>query len=343
MGIVVLAVAIFPMLGIGGMQLYRAETVGPVKTHKLRPRIAQTAKALWSIYVGLIILCALAFWAAGMTLFDAIGESFSTVSTGGFSMHDLGFAHYHSALIDNIAVFFMLLGATNFSLHFMFLRRRSLSVYSNDSEFFSFLLLLILVITIVSATLIHYQEYNYSTAIHNAIFMVVSMATTTGFTNSEFNLWPTFVPYLIIFVAMIGGCSGSTSGGIKVLRLKLIQSQGLREFNRLIHPQAVVSMKLGNDVLPDSIVQSIWGFISVYIVLFATLLLGLLGTGMNMRTAFGSLASCIANAGATIGSTATSFYYVSKTAKWIFMFAMIAGRLEVFTLLVLFVPSYWRR
>ena len=343
MGIIVLAVAILPMLGIGGMQLYRAETVGPLKTTKLRPRMTQTAKALWSIYTALVVLCALSYWLSGMTLLDAVGESFSTVSTGGFSMHDASFSFYHSSAIDGIAVIFMIAGATNFALHFSFLRRRRLSVYAGDPEFTGYITLLFVVSAVVALALVLYGTYNYETSVVNTIFTIVSISTTTGFTNSNFSVWPTFIPYLIMFLAIIGGCGGSTSGGIKIMRILMLKEQGKRELKRLVHPQAVISVKLGEEVLSEEVVQSIWGFVAVFIALFIILLLALLSTGLDFQTAFGALAGCIGNTGASIGSVAHTFRTVSPVAKWLLIFAMIAGRLEVFTLLVLFTPNYWRK
>jgi len=343
MGIIVLAVAILPMLGIGGMQLYRAETVGPIKTTKLRPRMTQTAKALWYIYAGLVVLCALAYWLAGMDFLDAIGESFSTVATGGFSMHDSSFAFYHSSLIDGIAIVFMIASATNFALHFSFLHQRNLSIYYRNTEFTGYMLLLFLVSAIVALTLVLYQQYDYGTSIMNSIFTVVSISTTTGFINSNFSTWPTFVPYLIMILAIIGGCAGSTSGGIKVMRCLMLKEQGKRELKRLVHPQGVFSIKLGKEVLPEKIIQSIWGFVAVFIALFVILLLGLLGTGLDFQTAFGALAACIGNTGAAIGVVAQNFNPIPSSAKWMLIFAMIAGRLEVFTLLILFTPSYWKK
>lgn len=343
MGIIVLAIAILPMLGIGGMQLYRAETVGPIKTNKLRPRMAQTAKALWAIYVGLVIICALCFWLAGMRPLDAIGESFSALSTGGFSMHDSSFAYYHSNLIDSIAIVFMLLGAANFGLHFQFLKERRPSVYIRDTEFRSYLIFLAAVIGIVIVTLVISDHYHRGEVVMNAIFTIVSVSTTTGFTTADFSTWPTFLPYMIMFVAIIGGCGGSTSGGIKMIRVLLLREQGRRELKRLIHPNSVVAVKLGDQVLSDEVIQTIWAFVALFSVLFVVLLLILLATGMPIKTAFGALASCISNTGAAIGGVATSFEHIPTFSKWVLIFAMLAGRLEIFTIFVLFTREYWRK
>ena len=343
MGIIVLAVAVLPMLGIGGMQLYRAETVGPIKTTKLRPRMTQTAKALWYIYGGLVVLCAVAYWAAGMNWFNAIGESFSTLSTGGFSTHDSSFAYYHSALLDSIAVVFMLLGATNFGLHFQFLKHRRLSIYSLDPEFRAFLLLLFVVSLITTVTLVVYHEFNHGRVILNAIFTVVSLATTTGLTTVNFSQWPIFLPFLMMFIAILGGCGGSTSGGIKIMRVLLLKEQGKRELKRLIHPQSVGVAKLGDEVLPEQIIQAIWGFVAIFILLFVVLLLALLGDGLNFKTAFGALAACISNTGASIGGVASNFEHLPAFSKWVLIFSMLAGRLEIFTIIVIFTPAYWRK
>lgn len=343
MGIIVLAVAILPMLGVGGMQLYRAETVGPIKTKKLRPRMAETAKALWYIYASLVVLCALSYWLAGMGLFDAIGESFSTVATGGFSIHDASFAIYHSKLIDCIGIFFMLAGATNFALHFQFLRRRRLSIYYKDPEWKAYVIMLGIVAAIIALTLFSYNKYSYGNSVINSLFTVVSLATTTGLTTNDFSIWPTFVPYLIMFMAIMGGCGGSTTGGIKVIRCLFLKEQGKRELKRLVHPQAVFSIKFGEELLPDSVIQSIWAFVSVFVLLFIVLLLCLLATGLDVKTAFGATASCLANTGASIGKVAHTFDHIPSASKWILILTMIAGRLEIFTLLVLFTPQYWRR
>lgn len=343
MGIIVLAVAIMPMLGVGGMQLYRAETVGPDKTAKLKPRIAETAKVLWYIYVGLVVLCALSYWASGMTLFDAIGESYSTISTGGFSIHDSSFAFYHSNLINALAIFFMVAGGANFSLHFYFLQRRSFRVYFKDAEFREYINILFFSTLLCILMLAIYHEMDHGQSIMNSLFTVVSIMTTTGLTIAPFSQWPTFIPYFLMFLAMLGGCAGSTAGGIKVIRYLLFKSQGKREVRRLIHPHAVQVIKFSGEVLPESIVHSIWAFVSMFMVIFIVMLLGLLATGLNMTTAFGALAACISDTGASIGAVSSTFNPVSATAKWILIAAMVIGRLEIFTILVLLSPEYWRK
>jgi len=341
-GIIVLAVAVLPMLGVGGMQLYRAEIAGPIKTSKLTPRITQTAKALWYIYFGLALLCALCYWAAGMSPFDAIGESFSTVSTGGFSVHSSSFAYYHSVAIDIIGIIFMILGATNFGLHFQFLKHRRPSAYFRDPEFRTYLGIIGIATVIIIIALFLYNYYHVGQTFINTLFTVVSMSSTTGLTTTNFSIWPSFLPFFIMLIAIVGGCSGSTSGGLKVIRCLLLKEQGKRELKRLIHPRAVVAVKLGNQVLPENVIQAIWGFLAIFIALFVFLLLLLLITKLNLVTAFGSLAACLSNTGAGIGGVAANFEPIPNASKWILIFAMLAGRLEIFTLMVLFMPSYWR-
>ncbi len=273
MGIVVLALAILPMLGVGGMQLYRAETPGPMKNAKLTPRITQTAKALWSIYFLLTLLCMLSYWAAGMDWFDALGESFATVSTGGFSMHNDSFAYYHNDLIELIACFFMLLGGTNFALHFIAFKKRSLKHYWQDEEFRYYIGFLLLASCIVTISLVTYGFFKiHPHALVKSLFNVISLATTTGFVSAPFGTWPTYIPILLMLLAIIGGCAASTSGGIKVLRALLLYKQSKREMIRLLHPHAIIPIKFGKHILPEPILQSMWGFISVFIALFLILM-----------------------------------------------------------------------
>ena len=266
MGIIVLAVAILPMLGVGAAQLVRAETVGPIKDTRLRPRVAETSKALWSIYVGLVVLCASSYWLAGMPFFDALCESYSTVSTGGFSIHDASFAFYQNDMVSAVAILFMIFGATNFGLHFNFFQSGKISVYLSDPEFRSYFYFLLSVSAIVSCSLLflyHYPGGNTKVML-DSLFAVVSLSSTTGLTSQNFAIWPTFIPYLLMFVAIVGGCSASTSGGVKVIRCLMLRSQGARELHRIVHPNAVMAVKVGGQVLPEEVVQVIWSFIAVF-------------------------------------------------------------------------------
>lgn len=344
MGIIVLAVAIMPMLGVGGMQLYRAETPGPIKDAKLTPRITETAKRLWYIYIGLTALCALGYWTAGMNLFDAVCESFATISTGGFSIHDASFGFYHNTSIYLVGTFFMLLGATNFALHFTFLRHYRLRNYWKDVEFRTFCWILLTATAVITTVLLAHHTYpNLWDSFVQSLFAVVSLGTTTGFVAGNFSTWPTFVPYLIMVVGIIGGCAGSTSGGFKVVRVLLLQKQSKREFQRLLHPKATLTIKFGDHVLPEYVIEAIWAFVSLFIVMFVVMVLLLLATGLDFTTAYGAVAACMSNTGAGIGKVALDFEVVNTFGKWVLIVAMLAGRLEIFTLLVLFTPTFWRR
>ncbi|ABC26949.1 Trk-type K+ transport system, membrane components [Hahella chejuensis KCTC 2396] len=343
MGIIVLAVAILPMLGIGGMQLYRAEAPGPVKDNKLTPRITETAKALWYIYVSLTALCALLYWWAGMDAFDAIGHSFATIAIGGFSTHDASIGYFNSPLIEFICIIFMFLAGINFAMHFFAWRRRSVLVYLKDPEFVFYSLILITVSVITVGVLIGTGTYDPFTAIIRGVFEVVSIATTTGFATADFAHWPHLLPFLLFVVAFIGGCAGSTGGGMKVIRVLLIFKQGMREVKRIVHPNAVIQVKLGRKPVPDRVLEAVWGFFSVYMFMFVFMLMGLLATGLDQVTAWSAVGACINNLGPGLGGVALHYGELNEPAKWILCFAMLLGRLEVFTLLILFTPAFWRR
>lgn len=343
MGIIVLAVAILPMLGIGGMQLYRAETPGPMKDNKLTPRITETAKTLWYIYVGLTIACCLAYWLSGMSLFDAICHSFSTVAIGGFSTHDASLGYFNNLNIEMVAVFFMFVSGINYSLHFLAWHWRSIKPYVLDSEFKTYTMLIVGVTIIVIAFLIRAETYGDSgTTVRQAIFHVVSIGTTTGFTTTEFQAWPSFLPALILFLSFAGGCAGSTGGGIKVIRVLLLFKQGMREIRRLVHPNAIFPIKLGDKAISDQVIDSVWGFFAVYIATFTIMFLILMATGMDQVTAFSAIAACINNLGPGLGEVSLHYSDITDTAKWVLSFSMLLGRLEIFTLLVLLSPTFWR-
>ncbi|MGB5735004.1 MAG: TrkH family potassium uptake protein [Thiohalocapsa sp.] len=344
MGIIVLAVAVLPMLGVGGMQLYRAETPGPVKDAKLTPRITETAKALWYIYLGLTISCGLAYWAAGMSAFDAIGHAFSTVAIGGFSTHDASIGYFDSTLIEMIAVVFMLLSGVNFALHFIAVRSRNPLVYARDSEFRFYLFLMVLVTAIVTITLFRTNTYiDWGESFTKGLFQVVSIGTTTGFTTAEFYVWPPFTEILLLFLAFVGGCAGSTGGGIKVIRFLLLIKQGLREIGRLIHPSAQLPVRVGKKVINHRVVDAVWGFFSLYVAAFTFMYLALAATGLDLMTSFSAVAACMNNLGPGLATVGADYYDMHDTGIWILCFAMLLGRLEVFTLLVLLTPAFWRR
>ena len=345
MGIIVLAVAILPMLGVGGMQLYRAETPGPMKDNKLTPRITESAKALWMIYLILTIVCIVCYYLAGMTIFEAIGETFATVSTGGFSLHDNSFAHYNSTTIEIIACVFMLLGGINFSLHFVALQQKSLRHYWQDEELKFYLLLLFASCLFITITLVSYDIFieNRHYAITKSLFNVISLSTTTGFSSAPFSIWPTFAPILIMFLAITGGCAASTSGGIKVIRFLLLFKGTQREIVHLIHPNAIYNIKFGGHTLSRQVLQSMWGFISIFTALFVFFTLALLALGNDLLTSFGAVTASLANAGAGLGKVSSNFATLDVPSKWLLIFAMLLGRLEIFSLFVLLTPSFWQK
>jgi len=344
MGIVVLAVAVLPMLGIGGMQLYRAEMPGPMKDTKLTPRITETAKALWYIYLVLTIACLLAYWAAGMNLFDAIGHAFATVAIGGFSTHDLSMGHFDSTAIEMIAVIFMILAGANFALHFTVLHRRDPRAYLQDSEFRFYLSLIIAATLIVTFALYHTDTYiDGGTAFTKGLFQVVSIGTTTGFTTAEFYFWPPFVEILLLLSSFVGACAGSTGGGIKVIRFLLLIKQGLREVGRLIHPSAQIPVRIGGKSVDHRVVDAVWGFFSLYVASFTLMYLILVATGLDLITAFSAVAASINNLGPGLSQVGAHYNGLDDPAKWVLCVAMLLGRLEIFTLLVLLSPAFWRR
>jgi trk system potassium uptake protein TrkH len=343
MGIVVLAVAVMPMLGIGGMQLYRAETPGPIKNSKLTPRITETAKALWYIYLGLTVACAIGYWLAGMTVFDAIGHSFSTVAIGGFSTHDASIGFFHSPLISAIASLFMIAAGMNFALHFIALRQRNFLVYLQDTEVRVFLGFLLLVTVLTCGVLWSTNTFSdATTTLWHGVFQVISIGTTTGFTTSGFHWWPSLLPVLLIMMSGIGGCAGSTAGGVKVIRMILLYKQGRREINQLIHPSAFFPIKLGGKPVPDNVINAIWGFFALYIFSYLVLSLAMTATGADPLTAFSAVTACLNNLGPGLGAVAKNYAAIDPAGKWILSGAMLMGRLELFTLLVLLTPAFWR-
>ncbi len=343
MGIIVLAVAVRPMLGVGGMQLYRAETPGPVKDTKLTPRIAETAKALWFLYLAFTIVCMISYLLVGMNLFDALCHAFSTVAIGGFSTHDLSIGYFDSTAIDLVAIFFMFAAGINFSLHFYAWRHIEVKHYGSDPEFRAYCSMLVTVSFVVIAALYWTGTYaNAGDSVINGVFQAVSIATTTGYTTANFASWPGALPVLLIFASFIGGSAGSTAGGIKVIRCLLIAKQGFREIVRLVHPSAEIPVKLGNNAVPFRVVDAVWGFFSIYVVVFIIMLLLMMSMGLDQVTAFSAVAATLNNLGPGLGDVAAGFMTVGDNAKWLAIIGMLLGRLEIFTLLVLITPTFWR-
>ncbi|CAA0104526.1 Trk system potassium uptake protein TrkH [Zhongshania aliphaticivorans] len=342
-GIIVIAVAILPILGIGGMQLYRAEIPGPVKDNKLTPRITGTAKILFLMYVALTLVCTLAYWLAGMSFFDAITHSFSTVAIGGFSTHDASMGYFQSPLILMICSGFMLFAALSFTIHFHVWRSRSIFYYLKDSET-SFYLIIVAIATLTISIYLYFSgTYALQDSIIHGVFHTISVVTTAGFGAEDFSIWPSFLPVAVIMLSFIGGCAGSTGGGMKVVRVMLIAKQGIREMKQLIHPNAVIPLKIGSHRVEAKIVSAVWSFVGIYMISFIMITLAMMACGLDALSAFSATAAAINNMGPGLGEVAASYRSVSDAGKWILCYAMLLGRLEIFTLLVLFLPSFWRR
>ncbi|WP_019593461.1 TrkH family potassium uptake protein [Thioalkalivibrio sp. ALM2T] len=344
MGIIVLAVAILPLLGVGGMQLFKAETPGPIRDNKLTPRIAETARNLWYIYLGLTVACALAYWAAGMDAFDAVAHAFSTIAIGGFSTYDASIGHFDSALIESVAIVFMIIAGMNFALHFLVIHRATVAPYRHDEELRTYLLLLA-VASVIVVTFMLWTGFvgDPAEALRKGIFHVVSIATTTGYTTDSFYLWPGFLPVLLIFLSFIGACTGSTGGGMKVVRVLLLVKQGLREIKRLIHPHARITVKVNGKEAPDRVVQAVWGFLAAYVMVFVVMMLLLMVTGLDQVTSFSAVAASLNNLGPGLGEVGANYASINDFSKWVLVVAMLMGRLEIFTVLVLLSPAFWRR
>ena len=342
MGIIVLAVAVLPLLGVGGMELYHAESSGIAKD-RLTPKLRNTAIALWKIYLSLTVLCALAYFFSGMSIFDAISHSFSTVAIGGFSTHDGSIGYFNSIPIEMIAMFFMFLAGINFSLHFVAWNNRSLVDYIKDSEFKTYAMVLLSASAIVVIALSLNSEYgSTSETIRHSLFQTISIATTTGFTSQNYSNWPAAIPVFLIMVSFIGACVGSTGGGIKVVRVLVMFRLGMKEINKFIRPNAQISVKLNRASLNEKSLISVLGFFSLYAISFVLILILLMFTGLDQVTAYSATAATMNNLGPGLGSVAENYGALNDTAKWILSFSMLVGRLEVLTIIALFHKAFWR-
>jgi trk system potassium uptake protein TrkH len=342
-GVIVLAIALLPMLGIGGMQLYRAEMPGAVKDERLTPRITQTARTVAVVYVGMTVMCAICFALAGMSIFDAIGHAFSTISTGGFSTHDASIAFFDSPAIETIAIVFMLIGAISFNVHFVVWRTLRASAYIKNEESRAFLLITLgLAILVAFVLFTSGTERDVWQAWRLASFEVASVITSTGFGIADFSLWPVALPVILIFSSIMGGCSGSTAGGVKVIRFLILARQATVYVEKLIHPRLVRPIRIDGRVVPPSVVDGVWAFFAVYVIVYGLIMIVVMMNGMDQVSAFGAVAATLNNMGPGLGEVATTFATVDDASKIVFSIAMILGRLEIFTLLVLLSPSIWR-
>ena len=342
-GVIVLAVAMLPMLGIGGMQLYRAEAPGHVKEERLTPRITQTARSVAVVYVGMTAICAVCYLLAGMSAFDAVGHAFSTLSTAGFSTHDASIGFFDSAAIEAIAIVFMIVGAISFNIHVVVWGSLKFSSYFRHDETRTFLLVLLAIAIFCAFVLVQSGgEANVLHAWRLAAFEVVSVITSTGFGIADFSLWPVALPVILIFASIMGGCAGSTAGGIKVIRFLILARQAAVYTEKLIHPRLVRPVRVDGRVVPPSVVDGVWAFFTVYMVVYGLLMLLLMMNGLDQVTAFGAVAATLNNLGPGLGEVATTFASVDGATKILLSLAMVLGRLEIFTLLVLLSPSIWR-
>ena len=346
LGIIVLAVAILPLLGVGGSQLFRAETAGPMKDQKLTPRIADTARAIWVAYALLAVACTLAYRWAGMSWVDAFLHMCSTVSLGGFSSYDASFGHWNSPLIEAVAIVFMLLSGVSLTLYFVAWRARSLAPLWRSVEARAFYLLLLGSIALIVAYLVVSGTYpDPLEALRHTAFHVVSVATTTGYASQDYAQWPLFAPMLIILLGCLATCAGSTGGGIKMIRLLILLAQARREMVRIVHPHAVSPVVIGGRAVSDATVQSVMAFMLVYGATIVSLTMVLLFSGLDVVTAFTAVVACVNNIGPGLGEVgpAANFAGLTDFQTWVCSLAMLLGRLELLSVLVLLTPSFWRR
>ena len=341
MGIIVLAVAVLPLLGVGGMQLYKAETPGPLKDSKLTPRITETAKALWFVYLSMTISCSILYKYFGMSWFDAVCHAFTTISIGGFSTHDDSFAFFSNSGLRWTAIIFMVISGINFALHYLAWTKKRLFHYFYDSEVKLYLSLLTSTALITYLTL-NFSENIYDEMVVDSVFQAVSIGTTTGFLTSNYSNWPLFVPIMLLIAAFIGACAGSTGGGIKVIRALILIRQGSSEITKLIHPNAVVTIKYGRKSLDPRVSESVWGFFAVYVATFLIILMFLLSQSNDFLTAFSAVGATLNNLGPGLGAVSENYKEITDGSKLALCIAMLLGRLEIFTLLLLFTPAFWR-
>jgi trk system potassium uptake protein TrkH len=346
MGIIVLAVAVLPLLGVGGSQVFKAETPGPMKDDKLTPRITETAKGLWGIYLALTVACILAYRIAGMTWTDAVMHAFTTMGLGGFSSHDASFAHFNSLAIEVVACVFMALAGINFASHFVFWRTRSLNCYISDPEAVWFIAIVLGSVLMVALFLFVHAVYpSFGTCLRYAAFTVISLATTTGFATADYAQWPIFLPIWLLFLCSFTSCAGSTGGGIKMVRAVLLAKQAMRELTRIIHPRAVVPVKLAGRVIDNQVIFSVLAFMLMYGGTLVAMTMLLTASGLDVITAFTAVIACINNTGPGLGQVgpATTYAVLTDFQTWVCTATMLLGRLELFAILVLFTPGFWRR
>ncbi|MEI6744565.1 MAG: potassium transporter TrkG [Methylococcaceae bacterium] len=346
MGIIIFAIAILPMLGIGGMQLYKAETPGSVKESDLPPRIAQTAKALWIVYAGISVACIISLKIAGMSWFDAICHAFAAMSLGGMSTHDNSIGFFDSVPIEVVLTVFQLIAAINFATHFIAIRKFSLKPYLYDMEAKSFLALVLGSCVLAAGVLQYEGTYpDFWTALRHASFNLVTIATDCGFASQDFNQWPIFVPVWMLFLSCLSASSGSTGGGIRMIRTIILIKQARLEMFKFIHPFAIRPMKIGDTVISNNIITSVMGFIFLYFICIVILIFALLLSGLDFLTSFSAIIACFNNAGPGLNvvGPAANYSALSDFQTAVCTFAMLLGRVQIFSIVILFVPEFWRK
>lgn len=342
LGIIVLAVAVMPFLGIGGAKLYQSEMPGPMKEEKLTPRLADTARHLWIIYAGLALCCGISYYLAGMNWFDALCHSLSTVSLGGFSTHSSSLEYYHSPAIELVGGVYSILAAVNFALYFVAISRRSIFPIINNSEFRFFSLILSLVIGVTCVELYRTNTFSGEGALIHGFFQATSVMTDNGLGAAEYPTWPAHIVLLLLIASFFGGCVGSTCGGVKAMRFLLLYRQGSQEIKQLVHPNAVLTTKVGGQSVSERVIRSVWGMFFLYMFFSCAFVWGLVAFGQDLDTAFGTVAACINNMGIGWGATSTTFDTLTVPSKWLMCVAMLFGRLEVFPILVVLSKTFWR-
>ncbi len=346
LGIIVMALAVLPLLGVGGMQLYKAEAPGPIKDEKLAPRITETAKSLWIVYATLTAAGIISLRLCGMSWFDAICHAFSVVGLGGFSTHDASIAYFNSPAIELVLVLLMFIASLNFARHFIALRRFSLQTYKRDPECKVIIVILAVSVVVIAALLTSHGVYpSFITSLRHSAFNVVSIATTTGFVTQDYSTWPVFAPIWMLFLSCIVCSTGSTGGGIKMFRTLLLARQAGRELKLLVHPSAMASVRVGGRVIPERVADAVLGFIFLYFMTVALLTFALLLSGLDFDSSFSAIVAAINNTAHGLGTVGPVRNYHSLTVfqTWICTVAMLLGRLEIFSVIVLFTPTFWRK
>ena len=326
--------------GIGGGQLFKTQTPGPMSEQRLTPRITSTARALWSIYFVLTVLCILAYRLAGMNNFDAVSHAFSTVSIGGFSTHDLSIGFFNSLSIEIVCITFMLLSAMSFAVHYSAIYRKQILKYFYDPELRFFVSILAVILGLVCLSLF---ANGVDDPIRSGLFQTVSILTTTGFLTDEYSSWPAYISFMLLVGAFIGACSGSVGGGIKSWRILIMLKHAYKQIFKIIHPDSVNTIKLGKKVVDSNVSEAVWGFFSIYIISFMVLFLLVLATGLDFISAFSAVGACLNNLGPGLGEISSNYANIPSGTKLLLSFAMILGRLEIFTFLVVLMPAFWRR